>query len=224
MKEDAKQILQRILDMFKSGEVDDLVLDKPLCKQSFLEKVAETFEIKIKKVSPNNRNYLGCYDLKKNTINLATKDKFVFYHELAHAVFSRIIGHVWNDPSDEFVADLTAQTLHTLVRGRTKNLKRTYMLMEILARDMKKSPHRICADLKEDVKMVIDVLFTPNPIFILSSQKKNSYFFDNQLEAEIYLRVFKLKMKGYSISVISRDSSTPLESSAFRKFINEVSK
>ena len=77
---------------------------------------AEKWGISVKAI-PGNYRYYGCYSPNKKQISLATKDECVFFHELSHYAHHIIKGELkaGQDPTQEIVAELSAQTLCRIV-------------------------------------------------------------------------------------------------------------
>lgn len=79
-------------------------------KPPFLD-VAEKMDIEVK-WKPVHTNAYGYYSIKNDSITLCSQDYVVYFHELAHAVHSRIEEN-WNKDGDrcEIVAEFTAVVL-----------------------------------------------------------------------------------------------------------------
>lgn len=59
--------------------------------------------------APLRANYLGCYSLRTNSIELCADDSTIYYHELAHAIHATLVDLRVYDPSKaEVVAEFSA--------------------------------------------------------------------------------------------------------------------
>ena len=142
-----------ILD-YKQIEVPDLPL---------LER-AEQWGISVKAI-PGNYDYRGYYCSRRKEIALATDNEKTFFHELAHAGHEKAMGHLKDgqDPFQEIVAELSAQTLCRLVGKTTKDtLGNSYQYIAGYAKKLKLSPYTACMKVMSDTEKVLNLIVGGN--------------------------------------------------------------
>lgn len=209
MKDSARKILDRIVNIFESGNITILTLDKPACKPSYFDKVAKAWGITIKKI-PKNDHHAGSYHHGRRKIYLTTNDRMVFYHELAHAGLMKFFIGIWDKRHEEVISEMVAQTLYVLAHGKTKNIERSNRYIEYQSAKLKMIPFEVLGEVREDAEMLLDAILTSNPIIsVKSPTREKPMFFETMIEVEIFRRVFK--SENISIAVVSKDESTDLE-------------
>jgi hypothetical protein len=209
MKDSARKILDRIVNIFESGIITTLILDKPVCKPSYFDKVAKAWGITIKKI-PQNEHHSGSYHHGRKKIYLTTNDRMVFYHELAHAGIIKFFSGLVDRYYDDALAEIIAQTIYVLAHGKTKNLERSNRYIEHQSAKLKKIPFEVLGEIREDAESLLEVILTPNPIFkVVSTEREKPIFFKMMIEAALFRMVFK--EEHISIEIISKDESTDLE-------------
>ena len=129
---------------------------------------AEQWGISVKAI-PGNFSYQGFYSPVRKEIGLATKDEFVFFHELAHSAHEKVNGNLkrGQNPIQEIVAELSAEALCRIV-GKTggKYLGNSYRYIEKFAGDPQISAYSACLKVMSETEKVLNL--------ILKGQQENS--------------------------------------------------
>jgi len=100
----------------------------------------------------------GAYASKSNSILLATPEESVFFHELSHASYARVIeplrpGQHWDQ---EIVAELSAQALcHLVGKSPGSNLGNSHAYIEGYAKQAGLTPLAACFRLLDSVERVL---------------------------------------------------------------------
>jgi len=106
--------------------------------------------------------YYGYYSpTKYEKIRLASPHEIVFFHELAHAAHSRVIGQLKNgqNPQQEIVAELSAQVLAEMVGTQMEStLGNSYQYIKNYADKMKKDVGLACVSVISDVEKVLKLI------------------------------------------------------------------
>lgn len=121
---------------------------------------AREWGIDVKAVAGNNR-WHGLYKSSKSQILLATPHEKVFFHELAHAAHKKVKGQIsgGQDPKQEIVAELSAQTLCQLVGTEMEStIGNSYEYILSYATKMKRSVGDACRSVISDVSKVLDLI------------------------------------------------------------------
>jgi hypothetical protein len=121
---------------------------------------AEQWGISVKAI-PGNYKYQGYYSSSRKEIALATKDESIFFHELAHVGHEKVKGSIKSgqDPFQEIVAELSAQTLCRLVGRATKNtLGNSYQYISGYAKKLHLSPYAACMKVMADTEKVLNLV------------------------------------------------------------------
>lgn len=124
--------------------------------------IAKQWEITVKTTFFNSC-YLGCYNIKRNEIALASPEESIFFHELAHAAHKKISGNHEVSPQwrHEIVAELSAQALCYLVgKQPDKVLGNSYKYIERYARKGNMSPTTACVRTIGDVEDVLRLILS----------------------------------------------------------------
>lgn len=127
--------------------------------------LADKWELSIKAV-PGNNIFLGSYSPAKQTIELATDEEKVFFHELAHHAHKLIMGNLkaGQDWRQEIVAELSSQALCRLVgKGAKDTLGNSYQYIAHYARDAGLSPVAGCLAVISDVEQVVNLILKESP-------------------------------------------------------------
>ena len=126
-----------------------------------LKEVALSWGISIKAI-PKNREYYGFYSAESKEIALATEDESVFFHELSHAAHQRIDGDLIDgqDPLQEIVAELSAETLCQIVGKTSRYLGNSYRYIEGYARKLEISPLTACVKVMGEVEQVLNLILS----------------------------------------------------------------
>jgi hypothetical protein len=125
-----------------------------------LIKTAESWGISVKAI-PGNYRYRGYYSSARSEIALATPEEKTFFHELAHAAHEKVKGSLkaGQDPSQEIVAELSAQALCRLVGKRIKEtLGNTYEYIEWYAKKVNLNPYRACLKVLSETESVLNTI------------------------------------------------------------------
>jgi hypothetical protein len=121
---------------------------------------AEEWGINVK-VIPGNFSYQGFYSPVRKEIGLATKDEFVFFHELAHSAHEKVNGKLkrGQDPIQEIVAELAAEALCRIV-GKTggKYLGISYRYIEGYAGKLNITPYSACLKVMSETEKVLNLI------------------------------------------------------------------
>ena len=121
---------------------------------------AEEWGINVK-VIPGNFSYQGFYSPVRKEIGLATKDEFVFFHELAHSAHEKVNGNLrrGQNPIQEIVAELSAEALCRIV-GKTggKYLGNSYRYIEKYAGELKITPYSACLKVMSETEKVLNLI------------------------------------------------------------------
>lgn len=219
MINEAKAILDRFIKEMGLGNTDDLRHGNPLIKLSYFENKARLWDIKIRMVK-KNKKYIGCYFPKKKQIHLTTTNKLVFLHELVHAGGDKFMVSYGEDHTHDIITELTAQTLYVLIRGKTRNFKRSCRYIEAYASLLDQQPYEACLEGKENAEILISIFLSQNPVFKLTTSKLNQVFFDTYIEAIIFAMVFKIE--DYKISVIEKAQITEKEWEASKEVLENT--
>ena len=121
---------------------------------------AEEWGIQVKAI-PGDYRYKGYYLSSKKVIALATKEECVFFHELAHCAHERIKGglKVGQDPSQEIVAELSAQALCRIVgKSAHKYLGNSYRYIEGYAERLNITTYTACLKVMSDTEKVLNLI------------------------------------------------------------------
>jgi hypothetical protein len=100
----------------------------------------------------------GAFSSQSNSILLATPEESVFFHELSHASYERVIeplrpGQQWDQ---EIIAELSAQVLcHLVGRSPGSNLGNSHAYIEGYAKQAGLTPLAACFRLLESVERVL---------------------------------------------------------------------
>lgn len=218
MINEAKLILDRLIKEIGSGNTNDIKFGNPLIKLSYFEDKARLWDIKIRTVK-KNKNYIARYFPKKNHIHLTTTSKLVFLHELVHACDIKFMISYGQDPSNDIIAEMAAQTLFSMLRGKTRNFKRSCRYIEVLASPLDQQPFEACLEGKEDAEILISLVLSQNPVFKLTTSELTPVFFDTYIEGIIFIMVFKIE--DYKISVIEKSQITGNEWEASREVLEK---
>jgi hypothetical protein len=138
------------------GEPLEYQQESPLPNLSLLDKAREWG------ITISTGNLLfgayGAFSSRSKTILLATPEESVFFHELSHASYERIIeplrpGQQWDQ---EIIAELSAQALCHLV-GKTpgSNLGNSYAYIESYAKAAGMTPMAACLRVLDSVERVL---------------------------------------------------------------------
>ena len=158
--------------VFKYEDTDGNPLDLPELTPKQLPplfEVVERWGIEVSWQSFQGEAY-GAYSPSRDSIELATHDEMVFFHELSHAAHQRVngklkLGQQW---SQEIVAELTAAVLAHLY-GRRTNDGGAYQYIRSYAKKAGKDVHKACLSVIADVEKCLDLIGssgngTGNPI------------------------------------------------------------
>lgn len=106
--------------------------------------------------------YYGYYQPgKEERIRLATPSEKTYFHELAHASYARAIGELKpnQDPRQEIVAELAAQTLAQLVGTQIEiTLGNSYEYIRKYSADLGKDVGKACVGVIADVEKVLKLI------------------------------------------------------------------
>jgi len=164
-KEGEDEILKGFLavPVFKLEDTDGEPLEylKLELPELPLKEVAESWGISIKAI-PKNYRYYGFYSPERNEIVLASEDESVFFHELAHAAHERVYGKLQGgqDPLQEIVAELCAETLCQIVGKTSKYLGNSYRYIEGYAKELELSPFTACVQVLGEVEKILGLILS----------------------------------------------------------------
>jgi len=111
------------------------------------------------KAIPGDYRYYGYFAYDKREIALATPEEKTFFHELAHAGHERIKGKLapGQDPFQEIIAELSAQTLCRLVgKSGEKHFGNSARYITRYAEKAGISPHAACLKVLSDTEKVLN--------------------------------------------------------------------
>jgi hypothetical protein len=113
------------------------------------------------KAVPGNYTFMGYYSPKRGEIALATPEEITFFHELAHAGHDRIKGGLTRgqDPLQEIIAELSAQTLCRLVGKQAKDTTgNSFRYIERYAKEGNMTPHTACLKVLGETEKVLNLI------------------------------------------------------------------
>lgn len=125
----------------------------------FMER-AEEWGISVKAI-PGNYRFYGYYRADRQEIALATSEEKTFFHELAHVAHGRVKGglRVGQDPLQEIVAELSAQTLCQITGKRDRDMMgNSYQYIRRYADELKITPHKACLKVMADTEKVLNLI------------------------------------------------------------------
>ncbi len=117
------------------------------------------------KAIPGDYRYYGYFAQDKQEIALATPEEKTFFHELAHAGLERIKGKLTpgQDPFQEIIAELSAQTLCRLVgKSGEKHFGNSARYISSYAEKVGITPHAACLKVLSDTEKVLNQIFLNN--------------------------------------------------------------
>jgi len=121
---------------------------------------ARDWNISVKAI-PGNYSFYGYYAPVRQEIAVATNQECVFFHELAHCAHHIVKGKLktGQDPLQEIVAELSAQTLARVV-GRTAEdtIGNSFRYIENYARQLKIDVHTACMKVMSDTEKVLNLI------------------------------------------------------------------
>ena len=121
---------------------------------------AQEWEISVKAISGNYR-YQGYYSSGTKEIALATQEECIFFHELAHAAHTKIIGCLkpGQNPLQEIVAEMSSQCLCRLVgKSGERYLGNAYRYIERYAEKLKMNPYTACLKVMSETEKVLNLI------------------------------------------------------------------
>jgi len=125
---------------------------------------AREWGLKVRAIPGNYRCY-GYYSPKRKEIALATPEEKTFFHELSHAAHDKIQKGLkkGQDPIQEIVAELAAQTLCHLVGKRSDDtFGNSYRYIEGYAEKAKLTPHGACLKVMSQTERVLKLILNQN--------------------------------------------------------------
>lgn len=126
-----------------------------------LREVAQKWGISVRAIS-GKYNYYGRYLSDRKIIELASEDESVFFHELAHAGHQKIREMIsGQDPVQEIVAELCAETLCQIVGKTSRYLGNSYRYIEKYAQQLEISPLTACLQVLGEVEQVLNLILSP---------------------------------------------------------------
>lgn len=156
----------RAVPVFRVEDTEGAPLDYPPLEPPQpppLSEVAEAWGLAVSYTAfsgPDSPAY-GSYSPSRKSIQLATHDEQVFFHELAHAAHEKIKGSLkrGQDWQQEIVAELTAATLMHLY-GQQPNDGGAYEYIASYAKEAGKDPYRACLSVISDVEHCLNQILT----------------------------------------------------------------
>ncbi len=153
----------RCAPVFKYEDTDGEPIDHHKIEVPDLPLIKRAFEWGISvKAIPGEYKCYGYYSHDRKEIILASPEEKVFFHELAHASHARILGGLKTkqDPIQEIVAELAAQSLYRIVGKREADTTgNSFKYIEAYAANLKMSAHTACLFvLNETEKVLTNIL------------------------------------------------------------------
>ena len=130
--------------------------DLPLLKK------AKDWNITVKAV-PGNYKYKGYFLPNKNEIGMATSEELIFFHELAHVAHKKLKGELktGQDPLQEIVAELSAQTLCHMVGKQIKDTTgNSYKYIESYSAKVGKDVYSACLEVLNETEKVLNLILS----------------------------------------------------------------
>ncbi len=121
---------------------------------------AREWSISVKAI-PGDYRYYGYFATEKREIALATPEEKTFFHELAHAGHERIKEGLarGQDPFQEIIAELSAQTLCRLVgKSGEKHFGNSARYIARYAEKAGISAHAACLKVLSDTEKVLNLI------------------------------------------------------------------
>lgn len=148
--------------VFRFEDTDGEPLEYELVEIPYLPLIekAQEWGVNVKSI-PGNYGYYGYYSSRRNEIALATKEETVFFHELAHCAHEKVNGKLkpGQDPMQEIVAELSAQTLCRIVGKKANDtLGNSYRYIEGYAEKLKMSPYTACLKVMAETEKVLKLI------------------------------------------------------------------
>ncbi len=148
--------------MFRAEDTegDQLEYEKLELPELPLIDKAKEWDISVKAV-PMNGDYYGRYSLNRDTIEVATTDEGIFFHELAHAAHNRITKlNPGQHATQEVVAELAATVLCRLAGKSPENMGRNYQYIEHYSKKEGLSVSKMCLNVIKDTEQVINLIMS----------------------------------------------------------------
>jgi len=114
---------------------------------------------------PGNYHYHGYFSQDKREIGLASKDEAVFFHELAHAAHTLLVGDLRTVPpwEKEVVAELAAAALCRIVGKESQYLGTGYQYIKHYADKEGLSPVKACLKVISQTVAVLTAILQEPP-------------------------------------------------------------
>ena len=122
---------------------------------------AQEWGISVKAI-PGNYQYYGFYSPGRKEIAMATSQECVFFHELAHCAHHLVKGNLkpGQDPLQEIVAELSAQTLARIVgKSAEDTTGNSFRYIENYANKLKMDANTACLKVMSDTEKVLNLIF-----------------------------------------------------------------
>ena len=113
------------------------------------------------KAIPGNFRYYGFYSPDRKEIAMATSQECVFFHELAHCAHHIVKGKLrpGQDPLQEIVAELSAQTLGKIVgKSAEDTIGNSFRYIDKYASQLKMDVHTACMKVMSDAEKVLNLI------------------------------------------------------------------
>jgi hypothetical protein len=156
-----KGFLAKPVFRFEDTEGEPLAYEKEISLPDLpLMEKAKQWGISVTATFPHYHAY-GSYAPNTKEILLATPEEIVFFHELSHAAYERVIeklkpGQVWDQ---EVTAELCAQVLTRLVGKQPQNnLGNSYQYIEGYTKEAGLSPMSACLHVLSSVEKVLSLI------------------------------------------------------------------
>ena len=151
--------------------------------------VAQEWGISVKAV-PGNYHYSGYFSQDRKEIGLASREETVFFHELAHAAYQRILGELkkGQDWKQEIVAELAAATLCKIVGKTSKYLGNSYRYIEEYAKSASLAPWQGCLKVINDTEKVLNLILNWQTPIKVEKPKRHERLCVERKVVELHLR------------------------------------
>jgi hypothetical protein len=139
------------------------------------------------KTVPGNYQYHGYFSQQKREIGLASKDEAIFFHELAHAAHTLLVGDLRTVPpwEKEVVAELAAAALGRIVGKESKFLGTGYQYIKHYAEQEGLSPVKACLKVINQTEAVLTAILNQPPSPTRQCEQASPYAFAERTEGSV---------------------------------------